>query len=413
MLAIAAAGKAGPRRPGMRPPEQPPVGIIPPAMPQERTDRLHRPLIAHLLPDLEPSDLTLGLVELTRHLSGQGLDVLVVSRGGRLARDFLAAGARHEILRGPGGGMLNSWLTVRRLAAALERKAGTVVHAHRRACAGLGGRAAQRAGAAFLATVQRVEELDGEEGALLLAGDRTVVPSEHVAEQVLARPGAEPGRILVVPQGIDLAEFDPERVRGAPVAALAERWNIPADRKVILLPAPLAPGHGHLSLLRAAARLQRHDLVVMCLGAAQGESGLLRSLEAEIRAGGIGDMVRFVEDGQELVVACQMADVVALPAERPLSWARAIVAAQAMGKPVVVSNLGALPELMLPAATGWIVAPDSPGELAWALDRALSMEDAVRARLAQRARSFVASELSGEASWRHMTRIYRELLPGD
>ncbi|MDF1587511.1 glycosyltransferase [Marinimicrococcus flavescens] len=392
---------------------KPLVEISLPIMPPERTASAKRPLIVHLLPDLAPCDLTHGLVDLTRHLRGEGFEVMVASAGGPLARDLAGAGASHQTLRAAGGGLLGSWLGVRRLATALERPGSTVVHVHRRASVVLGGKAAKRAGAAMLTTIEQPEELAGEDGALLLAGDRAVVPSDYVAEQVLSRPDVEPDRVVVVPPGIDLGEFDPDRVRGAQVAALAERWNVGADRRVILLPAPLTPGMGHLALLRAVARLRRRDLVLMCLGPARGGDGLLRSLEAEIRANGIGDLIRFAEGEADLAAACQLADVVALPADRPLPTARAIVAAQAMGKPVVVSNLGALPELMLPAATGWIVPPENAVELAWALERALLLEDEVRVRIAQRARAFVAAELSGETSWRRMTRIYRDLLPGD
>ena len=46
----------------------------------------------------------------------------------------------------------------------------------------------------------------------------------------------------------------------------------------------------------------------------------------------------------------------------------------------------------LPAATGWLVPPDDPGELAVAMGLALAMEDGARRRLAARARAFVVDE---------------------
>ncbi len=97
----------------------------------------------------------------------------------------------------------------------------------------------------------------------------------------------------------------------------------------------------------------------------------------------MAEHVRFADDCPDMPAAMQMADLVVLPAIQPLPTARAVVAAQAMGKPVVVSNVGALPELVMPAMTGWLVPSGDVGELAWAIERALSLDPEVRQRLAR------------------------------
>ncbi len=136
----------------------------------------------------------------------------------------------------------------------------------------------------------------------------------------------------------------------------------------------------------------------------------LRRIQAVVGETGLAERVRFADDSQDMPAVLKLADVVALPATEPLSFARSIVAAQAMGKPVIVTNVGALPETMMPAATGWLVPPDDIDELARALDLALSLEDAVKDRLARRAREFVQSEFDVERSCRLALAVYRELL---
>jgi glycosyltransferase involved in cell wall biosynthesis len=90
-----------------------------------------------------------------------------------------------------------------------------------------------------------------------------------------------------------------------------------------------------------------------------------------------------------------------------------VVAAQAMGKPVIVSNVGALPELVMPAMTGWLVPAGDVAELAWAIERALSLEPEVKDRLAQRARAFVRAGFDLERTAARTLSLYRELLgPG-
>ncbi len=68
----------------------------------------------------------------------------------------------------------------------------------------------------------------------------------------------------------------PSGVRGHRVAALAERWNLGAESRILLLPAPLAEGYGQHLLLEAVARLDRHDLLVLLLGPEQARQRLSR-----------------------------------------------------------------------------------------------------------------------------------------
>jgi glycosyltransferase involved in cell wall biosynthesis len=104
--------------------------------------------------------------------------------------------------------------------------------------------------------------------------------------------------------------------------------------------------------------------------------------------------------------------VVVLPAIGPEAFGRVSVEAQALGKPVVVSDMGGLGETLMPAATGWLVPPDRPDELARALELALALPDDVRSRLAIRARRFVQRRFTAERMSARTLAVYRELLDG-
>jgi glycosyltransferase involved in cell wall biosynthesis len=49
-----------------------------------------------------------------------------------------------------------------------------------------------------------------------------------------------------------------------------------------------------------------------------------------------------------------------------------IMEAFALGRPVVGSRVGGIPELVEPGATGWLVPPGAPNELAQAMDAVLT-----------------------------------------
>ena len=94
----------------------------------------------------------------------------------------------------------------------------------------------------------------------------------------------------------------------------------------------------------------------------------------------------------------------------PEPFGRVAVEAQAMGRPVVVADIGGLGETVMPAATGWLVPPNDADALTQALELALAMPDGSRARLADRARHFVERTFSLERMGKATLAVYRELL---
>ena len=161
-------------------------------------------------------------------------------------------------------------------------------------------------------------------------------------------------------------------------------------------------------LLQAIARLPRTDCLAVIMGDLGGDYG--ETLEASVRKAGLRERVRFGGAVDDLPAALGLADLVVLPATQPDPSGILAAAAQAMGKPVIVTNRGALAEAVMPAATGWLVPAEDPGELARALDLALAMDDETRARLGSRARAFVVAEFGMEPMGDRTVAVYRELI---
>ncbi len=121
--------------------------------------------------------------------------------------------------------------------------------------------------------------------------------------------------------------------------------------------------------------------------------------------------MRFAGDIDDLPAALSLADVVVLPATRPDPSGVLAAAAQAMGRPVIVTNQGALAGERdagghrLAGAAG-----RSRRARAWPWHLALAMDDGVRRRLAARARAFVVDEFGMERMCERTLAVYRELV---
>jgi glycosyltransferase involved in cell wall biosynthesis len=111
--------------------------------------------------------------------------------------------------------------------------------------------------------------------------------------------------------------------------------------------------------------------------------------------------VRRVGHVTDMPAAMMAAAAIAVPSIEPEAFGRVAVEAQAIGTPVVVSNLGAVPETVLAppdvapeARTGWRVPPGDAVALAEALTQALSLRPSARDALARRGRAHVEAHFT-------------------
>jgi glycosyltransferase involved in cell wall biosynthesis len=115
--------------------------------------------------------------------------------------------------------------------------------------------------------------------------------------------------------------------------------------------------------------------------------------------------------------AFRAASVVAVPSVEPEAFGRSAVEAQALGTPVVVTDIGAVPETVLAPPevepfrrTGWRVPPNDPVALADALGELLALGASARDALAVRARAHVEAHFSLETMVADTIDVYEGFL---
>lgn len=222
-----------------------------------------------------------------------------------------------------------------------------------------------------------------------------MVPSEATAEECRAA-GFEPGRIRVVPWGVDVvpvAEADIDAMRG--------RYRL--DRPFVLFVGTIEPRKNLRRVVEAFARLGRDDLDLVLVGAEgwnEDLGPLLEAVPGRVRALG------FVAP-DALAPLYASASVVAYPSLRE-GFGLPVLEAMAQGAPVVTSRGTATEEVAGDAAV--LVEPTSVTSIADGLDRVLSDADGVEElRRAARAR---ASERTWAATAEATVEVYREALDG-
>ena len=376
------------------------------------------PAVLQVLPELDEGGAERGTVDLARYLVGEGWRALVASAGGAAEAKLEELGAVSLKLPLHSKNPFTIHANIGRLQQLIREHRVQLVHARSRAPAWSAYYAARRCKVPFVTTCHGVYQ--GSEGyfkkrynAIMASGDRVIAISEFVAEHLRERYQVPPERLRVISRGVDTKEFDPAAVSEERRRALAERWHLQAGTKVVMLPGRVVRRKGHTLLLRAIERLRRRNFVCLMVGDLEPSSSYPGEVEGLIGAIGLRDVVRLVGSCDDMPAALMLADVVVAPSTHsPEPFGRVSVEAQAMGKPVIATDVGGLGETLMPAATGWLVRPGDVDGLARALKLSLAMPADARARLATRARRFVTRRFTLEQMGKSTLAVYRELLEG-
>jgi glycosyltransferase involved in cell wall biosynthesis len=91
------------------------------------------------------------------------------------------------------------------------------------------------------------------------------------------------------------------------------------------------------------------------------------------------------------------------------SFGVAIIEASACERPVVVSNVGGLPEVVEDGVTGFIVPPRDPEQAALAIEK-LTLDSDLRAKMGQRGRARVAQLFNWSENLSQIINIYQNVL---
>jgi glycosyltransferase involved in cell wall biosynthesis len=108
--------------------------------------------------------------------------------------------------------------------------------------------------------------------------------------------------------------------------------------------------------------------------------------------------------------ALLLADVVVHASTRPEAFGRVVIEAQAMGRPVIASDLGGPVETVEHGVTGWRVPAGDAGAVAAAIEAALALPAEERHALGCRARAAVLRGYTVSAMQSATIDVYREIL---
>jgi len=215
--------------------------------------------------------------------------------------------------------------------------------------------------------------------------------------------GIRPPEYNVVYDGLDLEEFRPTRDRDD----VREELGIAADARVVGVVGNIQPWKGQMVLLRAMVDvIKTHpDAVALIVGGAHRSGrGYAEELRAFVARNRMENNVVFTGTRDDVGDVMNCMDVVAHTSVRGEPFGRVIIEGMCVGKPVVATRAGGVPEFVRDGENGLLVPPDDSAALAAVLRRLFDDED-LRRRLSAGALQAVRG-FSVEHHVEEVTRIY-------
>lgn len=379
--------------------------------------------ILQIIPEMKVGGAEKTVLEMTEALTARGWRSLVVAKGGRLVPEIEALGGQFLAMDVATKNPIKMIGNIFRLKRLIEREEVELVHVRSRAPAWSALFACRLSGCPMVTTYHGAHSqktaLKRFYNSVMVRGDVVIANSAYTARQIKRYHGDHLRRLETINRGVDLERVNPSVVTNERKTALAARWGLKSDDRVIFMPARLSARKGQKDVIKAVGLLKKRgdisSLKVIMAGGIDGSEAYHQELLSDIAAQGLSGNIQMVGYCADMPAGFALSDVVLAVSSKPESFGRVVAESLAMGLPVVVSDVGAQPEIIEPAGRGSFhgaikVSAHDPSAIADAIERLLVMNAQERAAYARDGRSYIEALYTTKQLQDQTIAVYERLL---
>jgi len=372
--------------------------------------------ILQVLPALNQGGVERGTLDIAEGILKENGKALVISAGGKLESYLKKIGAEHIKLPLNSKNPFTILLNIHRLQKVMRERNVTLVHARSRGPAWSAYYATKFLKIPFVTTFHGVynfrSRVKNYYNSVMARGERVIAVSQFIRDHIEKnyRAYVDSKNIKVIYRGVDLHHFALHNVNEKNCEELKKVWGIDSKTPLILMVGRLARWKGQAILLEALKEMDDFKGVCVILGSSQGHENYLKELQASVNNTPIAHRVKFIEHYSDVPAAYSIASVVVHASTAPEAFGRVIAEAQAMGKFVIASSLGAPKEIIEDGKTGVLVSPGNTSELARELRAAIKFSQAKQKQISKDAQKRVQELFSKQVMIDETLKVYAELL---
>ncbi len=369
--------------------------------------------VLHLLPNLNAGGVERMVIELSKNLKKQNVNVIVASNGGRGVDYLRAAEVEHIKMPLHKKNPLSIWRNISRLKKLINEREIDIVHAHSRAPAWTGYYAAKKTNKQFVTTFHGFHKtgwLKKYYNRVMSYGRPTIAVSKFMRKYIIENyPNIDQKNITVVHDGIDLRIFNPKMVTARRQIDVLREYNISPDKKLITLVGRITGWKGQHILISACAKLKRDDYVCVLAGPAQGNGTYFREIKKMINDNCLNDKIAMIGNVTDIPTLMRISHVALNTSVRAEAFGLTTLEASALGTPIIATKIGGSLEIVIDGTTGFLVEPNDPDALANALNKILDMSVSEHHKMGD-AGVAQASNFSSEKMARGYLSAYKKIL---
>lgn len=233
--------------------------------------------------------------------------------------------------------------------------------------------------------------------------DGLVAPSRPVARHYEDHLRLPPVEVIPNPLCLDGVDVAPAPSKAKVLASI----GVSGDAFTVIFPGRLVPEKGHRFFLQALALLHARRIRLRAI--IIGDGPLQAELAAEVKSQDLEEMVSLhpAVPHAQLLALVAAADILVMASTHE-GFGLAAAEAMALGKAVVATRVGGIPELIEDGKTGLLVPPADPHALAERIAQ-VRADEALRERLGQEGRRRTSEELSADILALRWETYYRNL----
>ncbi|MDX2083499.1 MAG: glycosyltransferase family 4 protein [Rickettsiales bacterium] len=380
-----------------------------------------------ILPALENGGVERGTIDIAKALKKIDIEPIVVSKGGILVYQLREAGINHIKLSTNSKNPLTIFLNIGRIVNLINQYKVDLVHVRSRAPMWSAYFACKKTRTKLITTVHgtyslnlgawKVFPLKKLYNRIMLKADRIIAVSNFIKEYLANNYGKKNQKlspkilrkISVIQRGVDLQYFNIEKISQSRIVNLITKWNLPEDRKIILLPARFTAWKGHEFLIETLKKV-KNDFCCIMVGSDHGHKKFRRKIEEKIVDAGLCGKVKIVGVCKDMAAAYALSHIVVSTSIKPEAFGRIAIEAQAMERIIIATKIGGALETIIDKKTGFLVEVGDSENFARLIDEVLNFSQEQDKKISKAARYNAEQNFSNQKMCDDTIAIYRELI---
>ena len=221
-------------------------------------------------------------------------------------------------------------------------------------------------------------------------------------------------KLRVIFRGINIDFYNQKNISILKQEKMKKDWQLLPNKFTILLPGRLTYWKGQEKLIEALNILIEDynidNFQAIILGSDQGRKVYKKKLINLVQRYRLGQKIKFIDHCKEMPLAYSLADLVVSASTEPEAFGRVAVEAQAMGKPIVASDLGGSKETILKGKSGFLYKHDDARQLAKTLNTVIELDQDSLNSMGNEGRKNITKKFDVEAMCDSTLREYKKLL---